>query len=346
MQSFSDERRKPYSMDLLLLAVAYYHILLANGQQGIILLFYSKCCSDAAYHIINLSTVNLCCVRVCMSDSISIHTVGVSLQLHREIVPNNSLFNFDDLLYRTTSSPHPTNANGLQTLMCVTNLVACCETQGLGNWYLPDGRTVDLNSRGIAAFQRNRGQNEVVNGQQFYGSVRLWRRFNAAARGLFRCELPDANNVIQTLYVNICEFPMILLLNYSNVCMHSTVYFTPIAGALSVAISPSGSTTAGETYSLICSATLQSQNSPSPESYITPSPTYEWFFGPNGNFSLPSGMTPTATVLNSSTYTSTLQFSPLSQSHTGNYTCRLGAGSLVNSAVVTVNGIAISVDQH
>ena len=154
--------------------------------------------------------VNLCCVRVCMSGSIFIHTVGVSLQLQGEIIPNNSLVNFDDLLYRTPSSPHPTNANGLQTLMCVTDLVACCETQGLGVWYLPDGRTVDLNNESIAAFQSNRGQNEVVYGQQFYGSVRLWRRFNAAARGLFCCELPDARNVVQTLCVNICEFLTIL----------------------------------------------------------------------------------------------------------------------------------------
>ena len=127
--------------------------------------------------------------------------------------------------------------------------------------------------------------------------------------------------------------------------MLSTVFFlriTPGTFSFSVAITPSGSTTAGETYSLTCSATLHSRNLPSPERYIVPPPTLEWFFGPNGNAPLPSGLTPTATVLNSSTFTSTLQFTPLSQClHTGNYTCRLGAGSLVNGAMVTVNGIAI-----
>ena len=113
-----------------------------------------------------------------------------------------------------------------------------------------------------------------------------------------------------------------------------------------MAISPSGSATAGETYSLTCSATLSSRNPSLPDPNI-PSPTFEWFFGPNGDASLLSGLTPTETVLNSGTYTSTLQFSPLSQSlHTGNYTCRLGAGSLVNSATVTVNGIVISVDLY
>ena len=125
--------------------------------------------------------------------------------------------------------------------------------------------------------------------------------------------------------------------------MFPTVFFRHITGSdsVSVTISPSaGSTAAGVTYLLTCSATLHSNNLPSPESYITPSPTFEWFFGPNSNAPLPSGLTTTATVLNNGTYTSTLQFSQLNQSlHTGNYTCRLGVGSLVNSAVVTVKGI-------
>ena len=109
----------------------------------------------------------------------------------------------------------------------------------------------------------------------------------------------------------------------------------------SVAISPDGSTTAGETYSLTCLATLApSSNPPLPDPNI-PSPTFEWFFGPNGSAPLPSGVTPTDTILSSDTYTSTLHFSPLSQSHTGNYTCRLGAISLMNSAMITVKSIAI-----
>ena len=126
--------------------------------------------------------------------------------------------------------------------------------------------------------------------------------------------------------------------------MLSIVFFTCIANSLtatSVAISPSGSTTAGETYSLTCLATLNSRNPPLQDLNI-PSPTFEWFFGPNGNAPLPSGLIPMATVLSGLTYTSTLQFSPLTQSlHTGNYTCRLGAASLVNSAMVTVNGMLI-----
>ena len=104
-----------------------------------------------------------------------------------------------------------------------------------------------------------------------------------------------------------------------------------------VTISPSGSTgIAGETYSLMCSTTLHLSSIPLPSD--VPSPTFEWFFGPN-NSSLSSGVTsPETTFDNLDTYTSTLQFSPLSQSHAGMYTCRLGPGRLASHAMVTVNG--------
>ena len=124
--------------------------------------------------------------------------------------------------------------------------------------------------------------------------------------------------------------------------MTCTVNFGFMHGIDPVTISPSsGSNTAGETYLLTCSATLFDPNTlPSG----VPSPNFQWSF--NDSASLPSGLTPPATAVTSSnstseTYTSTLQFSPLSQFHSGMYTCRLGAASLVNSAMVTVNGIPI-----
>ena len=112
-----------------------------------------------------------------------------------------------------------------------------------------------------------------------------------------------------------------------------------------VIISPSTgftTTTAGErAYSLICSSTLYD---PVPLPNNVSSPDFQWSF--DGSASLPSGVTAMPTVMSSmnessETYTSTLEFSPLSQSYTGNYTCRLGAGRLVNSAFVTVNGMIL-----
>ena len=110
-----------------------------------------------------------------------------------------------------------------------------------------------------------------------------------------------------------------------------------------VTISPStGSTatTAGERdYSLNCSVTLFDPTSlPSGVPY----PNIQWCYD-NCTSSIPSGVTPVPTVMSSSnssseTYTSSLQFSPLSHSHAGMYICRLGPGRLMNSIVVTVNG--------
>ena len=71
-------------------------------------------------------------------------------------------------------------------------------------------------------------------------------------------------------------------------------------------------------------------------------PSIEWLFGPN-NDSLPLGVIATVTPTNlgdDSTYTSTLQFSPLNQSYAGNYTCRLGGNPRLAARVkLIVNGI-------
>ena len=106
-----------------------------------------------------------------------------------------------------------------------------------------------------------------------------------------------------------------------------------------VTTSSSGSNTAGTVYSLMCSSTLNSDSSPLPVN--VPAPTFMWSFGPSGSDPLPSGVTDMGTTSSGATYTSTLQFSPLSQCHIGNYTCRLGPVKLVTSTTVTVNGIAM-----
>ena len=139
-------------------------------------------------------------------------------------------------------------------------------------------------------------------------------------------------------YTLVC-FLMVVLINILCPVQYSIVNFGLSFSDDQVTITHSGSATAGETYSLTCSTVLI-QPLPLPSS--VPTPNFQWFCGPHGNASLPPGVTLMATALSSSTYTSTLQFSPLSQSHAGNYTCRLGAGRLVNSTLVTVNGIIIA----
>ena len=129
----------------------------------------------------------------------------------------------DDVLYRAPNredfNEPPTNARTHLhdgALLCVTDLVDCCTTPCTvhGDWYYPDGSTVSNDNiivtpgGGRHEFLINRGPNEVINGRQFYGSVRLFRRWsNPPQRGRFRCELPSAAdpNATQILYANISE---------------------------------------------------------------------------------------------------------------------------------------------
>ena len=126
----------------------------------------------------------------------------------------------DDVLYRAPGllgfNETPTNAQPHLhdgALLCVTDLEDCCDAPRTvrGDWYYPDGCTVsndNISHGGAAEFLRNRGPNEVINGHQFYGSVRLFRRWSSPPeRDHFRCELPSAADpsVNQTLYVNIGE---------------------------------------------------------------------------------------------------------------------------------------------
>ena len=289
------------------------------------------------------------------------YAVGVSLRYRGETLPSDSFVDLDDVLNIGSNGPFPTNRNpgsgDVQgaALECITDLVDCCGTEPdtpqeimrtqRGNWYFPDGTNVELDS-GSSRFLVNRGPNEVINEQQFNGSVRLFRRFSGIPeRGHFRCELPNAADpsVNQVLYVNICEFVTRLVCTQNDVSIISTVQFGFRFDVDHVTFSPStGSTatTAGQRdYSLNCSATLFELSNINPRSDV-PSPNFQWSF--DGSTSLPSGVTAMPTVMSSrndssETYSSILQFSPLSQAYAGMYTCRLGPARLVNSVMVTVD---------
>jgi hypothetical protein len=123
----------------------------------------------------------------------------------------------DDILQVPESSTAtPANNNSEyhnQSLLCLTDLGDCCNAPRTrrGNWHYPNASDVPFNA-GSDNFRRNRGPNQVLNDQQFYGSVRLFRRGNPTDRGRFRCELPNAANpfVNQIIYANICELTIII----------------------------------------------------------------------------------------------------------------------------------------
>ena len=82
-------------------------------------------------------------------------------------------------------------------LLCITNQTACCRSSDtgngfvLGNWFFPNGTRV-LASGNQWDFRRSRGQ--MV--------VRLHRR-RGGEEGIYRCEIPDTMNVIQTIYIGV-----------------------------------------------------------------------------------------------------------------------------------------------
>jgi hypothetical protein len=186
---------RPLFQLVLMMLTATHLTPLAFEQQGTIIMHYSYFISHLIYN-----------------------TVGISLKLFGITIPNNSLVDIDDILYRAPVGgfrEHPTNDNPElhdQALLCVTDLEDCCNTPHTvrGDWYFPDGNAVPIDSPSwISTFRQNRGPNEFVNGRQFYGSVRLFRQWSGpSGRGRFRCELPSAANPSFThiLYANIGEF--------------------------------------------------------------------------------------------------------------------------------------------
>ena len=94
----------------------------------------------------------------------------------------------------------------------------------------------------------------------------------------------------------------------------------PFSADILVAIAPlSGTNTAGEAYSLKCSATVTGS---------TDQPTITWLDPMNNP--VPSEMVTTTGSM------STLTFNPLSASHAGTYTCRATVGSTMQTATMDV----------
>ena len=99
---------------------------------------------------------------------------------------------------------------------------------------------------------------------------------------------------------------------------------TPITQPVSITVSitASGTNTVGQTYMLVCSATVTgSTNQPTKFTWLDPM-----------NNPVPSGMITTYTASS----ISTLTFSPLTVSHAGNYTCRVSVGGVSKTQISTV----------
>ena len=109
---------------------------------------------------------------------------GVWFSLRNTTYQNNSIVILEDI------------DEGDDALLCITNQTACCRppyTDGsaIGNWFFPNGTRVPSPGNNWDIY-RSRGQ--MV--------VRMNRR-RGREEGIYRCEIPDAMNVIQTIYIGV-----------------------------------------------------------------------------------------------------------------------------------------------
>ena len=112
---------------------------------------------------------------------------------------------FTALVLRNTTYQNNSNVTledigeGYDALLCITNQTACCRPpytgemgQGvIGNWFFPNGTGVP-SAGSNWDFYRTRGQ--IV--------VRMNRR-RSGVEGIYRCEIPDAMNVTQSIYIGV-----------------------------------------------------------------------------------------------------------------------------------------------
>ena len=99
---------------------------------------------------------------------------------------NNSIVTLEDI------------GEGDDALLCITNHTACCRPpytgvngSTIGNWFFPNGSRVP-SSGNQTDFHRTRSQMVV-----------LLHRRRGGVEGIYRCVIPDAMNVTQTIYIGV-----------------------------------------------------------------------------------------------------------------------------------------------
>ena len=113
---------------------------------------------------------------------------AVSLWLKGITYQNNSIVTLEDI------------GEGGDALLCLTDQTACCRPpytdtnrnmSAIGNWFFPNGTRVPSSGK-QSDIHRTRGQMRVF----------LHRR-RGGVDGVYHCEIPDAMNVTQTIYIGI-----------------------------------------------------------------------------------------------------------------------------------------------
>ena len=104
--------------------------------------------------------------------------------------------------------------------------------------------------------------------------------------------------------------------------------FTVDVGALTIPPSQLNRSYVGENIELECSIAI----SPNPLPQNVPLPSLKWLFGPN-NTTLPTGVEVSERRNDDGVYVSTLQFHPVQECHSGNYTCHLQNNEMLRASI-------------
>ena len=115
-------------------------------------------------------------------------TLASSQSLPRFQIRETNLTNNSDILFGNISREYG-------ALKCVTDNVNCCNDSDVGNWRDERGRAVHQGEDGATCMYVTRGQKVVS----------LNRKSNCTpdTSGLWRCDIPDSSEVMQSIYIYI-----------------------------------------------------------------------------------------------------------------------------------------------
>ena len=138
----------------------------------------------------NSCTLHPRIVQSCQKLMHSCFSTGIGLTLNGVQYTNNSVVNITDI------------GTGSAALNCTTTYSPCCFSgPPPGNhWYFPNGSQVE--NTNTLPYYRSRGDASPLNPGRI-GAVILHHNPEGTTTGVFRCEILDANEIFQSIYVGI-----------------------------------------------------------------------------------------------------------------------------------------------
>lgn len=119
---------------------------------------------------------------------------GIHIVLDGQLYYNNSVVFIEDIGGVTNNTTIQNGTHENKELICTTDKTPCCATQAniTGYWFFPNETIVSSNS-----------SNHVFTSRGDDQTVKLNYRGGEFIPGIYRCQVPDEQNVMQNVYVGI-----------------------------------------------------------------------------------------------------------------------------------------------